>query len=107
MNNIIKEIEKINNLTQQLKLVYIDNDITPESISVLEIKYKLFLNNLELISENLLDLISDLNSNDSKLSLETLEYCNNNSVVNKTCKEFYPLILLSILKHNFNDQVGL
>ena len=46
MNNIIKEIEKINNLTQQLKLVYIDNDITPESMSVLEIKYKLFLNNL-------------------------------------------------------------
>ena len=42
MNNIITEIEKINNLTQQLKLVYLDNNVTPESIPILEIKYKLF-----------------------------------------------------------------
>ena len=42
MNNIITEIEKINNLTQQLKLVYHDNNVTPESIPILEIKYKLF-----------------------------------------------------------------
>lgn len=107
MNNIITEIEKINNLTQQLKLVYHDNNVTPESIPILEIKYKLFLNNLELISENLVDLINDLADSKSNLSSETLEYCKNSKVINETCKEFYPLILLSILKQNFNDQEDL
>ena len=107
MDNIITEIDKINNLTQQLKLVYIDNNIAPESIPILEIKYKLFLNNLELISENLVDLINDLRNSKSKLSSETLEYCKNSHIIDKTCKEFYPLILLSIIKQNFNDQEDL
>ena len=106
MNNIITEIDKINNLTQQLKLVY-NNNVDPESIPILEIKYKLFLNNLELISENLVDLINDLRNSKSKLSSETLEYCKNSHIIDKTCKEFYPLILLSIIKQNFNDQEDL
>jgi hypothetical protein len=78
-----------------------------ETDRILEIKLKLFENNLDLIQENILDLINDYNNNHSKLSHETVEYCKNNETIRKVCIDFFPFIFASILNKNINDQEDL
>jgi hypothetical protein len=108
MEDIENKMKTINDLSNNL--LSLDNQtISLNEINrkALEIKYKLFSDNLDTIIENLLDLTKDLTSDTVKLPSNIKELCYHNKNIDEVCKEFYPLILLSIVNRNFNDQKNL
>ena len=104
MEDIESKIKTINDLSNNL--LSLDNQtISLNEINrrSLEIKYKMFSDNLDTIIENLIDLTKDLTSDRIQLPPNIKDVCYNNKNIDEVCKEFYPLILLSIVNKNFND----
>ena len=104
MEDIESKIKTINDLSNNL--LSLDNQtISLNEINrrSLEIKYKVFSDNLDTIIENLIDLTEDLTSDIVQLPPNIKDVCYNNKKIDEVCKEFYPLILLSIVNKNFND----
>lgn len=104
MEDIESKIKTINDLSNNL--LSLDNQtISLNEINrrSLEIKYKMFSDNLDTIIENLIDLTKDLTSDRIQLPPNIKDVFYNNKNIDEVCKEFYPLILLSIVNKNFND----
>tara|TARA_B100001093_G_C26406531_1_gene833622 strand:+ start:322 stop:648 length:327 start_codon:yes stop_codon:yes gene_type:complete len=104
MEDIESKIKTINDLSNNL--LSLDNQtISLNEINrrSLEIKYKMFSDNLDTIIENLIDLTKDLTNDRIQLPPNIKDLCYNNKNIDEVCKEFYPLILLSIVNKNFND----
>jgi len=104
MDHIENKINTINDLSNNL--LSLDNQtigLNENNRHALEIKYKMFSDNLDTIIENLIDLTKDLTSDTVQMPNNIKDICHNNTNVDEVCKEFYPLILLSILNKNFND----
>ena len=104
MEDIESKIKTINDLSNNL--LSLDNQtISLNEINrrSLEIKYRMFSDNLDTIIENLIDLTKDLTSDRIQLPPNIKDVCYTNKNIDEVCKEFYPLILLSIVNKNFND----
>ena len=108
MEEIQNKLETVNDLFNNLStLNNQQEDISDKDRLALTIKYKIFSDNLDTIIENLTDLTQDLTDRKSILPENIINLCYNNRKVDEICKEFYPLILLSIVNKNFNDQRNL
>ena len=108
MEEIQNKLETVNDLFNNLSILNNQQeDISNKDRLALTIKYKIFSDNLDSIIENLTDLTLDLKHKKSVLPENITNLCYNNSKVDEICKEFYPLILLSIVNKNFNDQRNL
>lgn len=108
MEEIQNKLETVNDLFNNLSILNNQQeDISNKDRLALTIKYKIFSDNLDTIIENLTDLTQDLTDRKSILPENIINLCYNNRKVDEICKEFYPLILLSIVNKNFNDQRNL
>ena len=108
MEEIQNKLETVNDLFNNLSILNNQQeDISNKDRLALTIKYKIFSDNLDTIIENLTDLTQDLTDRKSILPENINNLCYNNRKVDEICKEFYPLILLSIVNKNFNDQRNL
>ena len=108
MEEIQNKLETVNDLFNNLSILNNQQeDISDKDRLALTIKYKIFSDNLDTIIENLTDLTQDLTDRKSILPENIINLCYNNRKVDEICKEFYPLILLSIVNKNFNDQRNL
>ena len=108
MEEIQNKIESINDLFNNLNLLNNQQkDISYKDKIALTIKYKIFSDNLDTIIENITDLTQDLTNKNSILPENIQNLCDNSAKVNEICKDFYPLILLSIIHKNTNDQRSL
>ena len=106
MDRIVDKISIINLLIKEMKTIK-DKSILTKSKENIDVKIKILENNLEVVNDNIIDIISDLDNNYSYLSDRTIEHCKNSIQINETCKEIYPIILATILKNNFIDQEAL
>tara|TARA_B100000925_G_C21934671_1_gene441836 strand:+ start:631 stop:957 length:327 start_codon:yes stop_codon:yes gene_type:complete len=108
MEEIQNKLETVNDLFNNLNILNNQQEgISDKDKLALTIKYKIFSDNLDTIIENLTDLTQDLTDRKSILPENIINLCYNNRKVDEICKEFYPLILLSIVNKNFNDQRNL
>jgi hypothetical protein len=108
MEEIQNKLETVNDLFNNLNILNNQQEgISDKDKLALTIKYKIFSDNLDTIIENLTDLTQDLTDRKSVLPENIINLCYNNRKVDEICKEFYPLILLSIVNKNFNDQRNL
>ena len=108
MEEIQNKLETVNDLFNNLNILNNQQeDISDKDKLALTIKYKIFSDNLDTIIENLTDLTQDLTDRKSILPENITNLCYNSRKVDEICKEFYPLILLSIVNKNFNDQRNL
>ncbi len=106
MDTIVDRLSTINLLVSEIKNLK-NVSMISKSKENLNIKIKILENNLDVINDNIVDIISDLDNNYSYLSDRTIEHCNNSIQINKACKEIYPIILATILKNNLSDQEDL
>ena len=108
MEEIQNKLDTVNDLFNNLNILNNQQEgISDKDKLALTIKYKIFSDNLDTIIENLTDLTQDLTDRKSVLPENIINLCYNNRKVDEICKEFYPLILLSIVNKNFNDQRNL
>ena len=108
MEEIQNKLETVNDLFNNLNILNNQQEDIPDKDKLaLTIKYKIFSDNLDTIIENLTDLTQDLTDRKSILPENITNLCYNSRKVDEICKEFYPLILLSIVNKNFNDQRNL